>query len=183
MYSLTRHFKLHFNTCFAETHSSICMLYHPSLLKRHKNFKSLQIRWNATSYLSGQYKGHWWPALRWCHNACDGVANHLPHDCLLSCLFTRRSMKTSKLRVIGLCKGNSPVTSEFPAQRAITRKMCSFDDVIMATSKSELRCSWHSCSLPAIIRLSQAKLGLIRKRRHGDPFLCPSGLRDVHIAH
>ena len=30
----------------------------------------------------------------------------------------RRSKKTSKLRVIGLCAGNSPVTGEFPAQRA-----------------------------------------------------------------
>ena len=26
--------------------------------------------------------------------------------------------KTSKLRVTGLCEGNSPVTGEFPAQRA-----------------------------------------------------------------
>ena len=30
----------------------------------------------------------------------------------------RRSKKTSKLRVTGLCVGNSPVTGEFPAQRA-----------------------------------------------------------------
>ena len=29
-----------------------------------------------------------------------------------------QSKETSKLRVIGLCEGNSPVTSEFPAQRA-----------------------------------------------------------------
>ena len=29
-----------------------------------------------------------------------------------------RSKKTSKLRVTGLCEGNSPVTGEFPAQRA-----------------------------------------------------------------
>ena len=29
-----------------------------------------------------------------------------------------RSQKTSKLRVTGLCEGNSPVTDEFPAQRA-----------------------------------------------------------------
>ena len=29
----------------------------------------------------------------------------------------RRSMKTSRLRVTGLCAGNSPVTGEFPAQR------------------------------------------------------------------
>ena len=30
----------------------------------------------------------------------------------------RKSKKTSKLRVSGLCKGNSPVTDEFPAQMA-----------------------------------------------------------------
>ena len=40
------------------------------------------------------------------------------HDCLLNRLFRRRSSKTSKLRVTGLCAGNSPVTGEFPAQRA-----------------------------------------------------------------
>ena len=31
----------------------------------------------------------------------------------------RRSRKASKLRVTGLCEGNSPGTGEFPAQRAI----------------------------------------------------------------
>ena len=30
----------------------------------------------------------------------------------------RRSKNTSKIRVTGLCAGNSPVTGEFPAQRA-----------------------------------------------------------------
>ena len=30
----------------------------------------------------------------------------------------RRSKKTSKLRVTGLCEGNSPVTGKFPAQKA-----------------------------------------------------------------
>ena len=38
--------------------------------------------------------------------------------CLLNCSFRRRSKKTSKLWVTGLCAGNSPVTSEFPAQMA-----------------------------------------------------------------
>ena len=33
-------------------------------------------------------------------------------------LFRRRSKKTSKLRVTGLCMGNSPGTGEFPAQMA-----------------------------------------------------------------
>ena len=56
--------------------------------------------------------------LRWRHNERDSVSNHQPHDCLLNRLFTRRSKKTSKLRVTGLCAGNSPETGEFPAQRA-----------------------------------------------------------------
>ena len=43
---------------------------------------------------------------------------HQPHDCLLNHLFRRRSKKTSKPRVNSLCAGNSPVTGEFPAQRA-----------------------------------------------------------------
>ena len=48
----------------------------------------------------------------------DGVSNHQPHDCLLKRLFRRISKETSKLRVTGLCAGNSPVIDEFPAQRA-----------------------------------------------------------------
>ena len=52
----------------------------------------------------------------WRHNGNDGVSNHQPHDCLLNCLFRRRSKKTSKLRVTGLCAGNSLGTGEFPAQ-------------------------------------------------------------------
>ena len=35
---------------------------------------------------------------------------------LLNHLFRRGSKKTSKLRVTGLCAGNSPGTGEFPAQ-------------------------------------------------------------------
>ena len=57
-------------------------------------------------------------SLQWRHNALDGVLNHQPHDCLLNCLFGRRSKKTSKLRVNGLCVGNSPGADEFPAQMA-----------------------------------------------------------------
>ena len=56
--------------------------------------------------------------LRWRHNGRDGVSNHQPHDCLPSRLFKGRSQETSKLRVIGLCGGNSPVTGEFPSQKA-----------------------------------------------------------------
>ena len=56
--------------------------------------------------------------LQWRHNERDGVSNHQPHQCLLNRLFRRRSKKTSKLRVTGLCGGNSPVTGELPAQMA-----------------------------------------------------------------
>ena len=44
--------------------------------------------------------------------------NHQSHDCILRRLFGHRSKKTSKLRVTGLCPGNSPVTGEFPPQMA-----------------------------------------------------------------
>ena len=56
------------------------------------------------------------------HNRRDGVSNHRRLDCLLNCLFRSRSKKTSKLRVTGLCEGNSPVTGEFPVQRASNAK-------------------------------------------------------------
>ena len=56
--------------------------------------------------------------LRRRHNGCESVLNRQPHDCLLNRLFRRRSKKTSKLRVTGLCAGNSPGTGEFPAQMA-----------------------------------------------------------------
>ena len=56
--------------------------------------------------------------LRWRHNDHAGVSNHQPHGCLLNRLFRRKSKKTPKLRVTGLCAGNSPGTGEFPAQMA-----------------------------------------------------------------
>ena len=57
-------------------------------------------------------------SLLWCHNGHYGISNHQSHNCLLNCLFRGRSKKTSKLRVTGLCAGNSPVTGEFPTHRA-----------------------------------------------------------------
>ena len=50
------------------------------------------------------------------HNGREGVSTHQSHDCLLVC--RHRSKKTSKLRVTGLCAGNSPVTGEFSPHRA-----------------------------------------------------------------
>ena len=46
--------------------------------------------------------------LRWRHNGLGSISNHQPHDCLLNRLFRRRSKKTSKIHVTGLCAVNSP---------------------------------------------------------------------------
>ena len=56
--------------------------------------------------------------LQWRHNGSNSVSNRHPHDCFLNRLFRRRSKETSKLRVTGLCEGNSPGTGEFTAQMA-----------------------------------------------------------------
>ena len=58
-------------------------------------------------------------SLQWRHNDRDSVSNHQPHDCLLNRLFSRRSMKTSKLRVTDLCAG-WPVN--FPHKGTVTRE-------------------------------------------------------------
>ena len=73
-------------------------------------------------------------ALSWRHNGRDSVSNHQPQGCLLNRLLRRRSKKTSKLRVTGLCVGNSPGPVNSPHKGPVTRKMFPFDDVIMVLS-------------------------------------------------
>ena len=55
-------------------------------------------------------------SLQWRHNGRHGVSSHRRLGCLLNRLFRLRSKKTSKLRVTGLCVGNSAMTGEFPAR-------------------------------------------------------------------
>ena len=62
--------------------------------------------------------------LQWRHNGHDGVSNHQPHDCLLSRLF-RRGSKHQSSASLAFFAGNSPVTNEFPAQRASKAENCS----------------------------------------------------------
>ena len=86
---------------------------------------------------SWQQRRHWVQygessvRLQWRHNGRDGVSNHQPRHCLLNRSYRRRTKKTSKLRVTGLCEGNSPVTDEFTAQMASNAENVPFDDVIM----------------------------------------------------
>ena len=70
-------------------------------------------------------------AFYWRHNDHDGASNHQHNGCLLNRLFRRRSKKTSKLRVTGLCVGNSPGPVNSPHKGPVTRKMFPFDDVII----------------------------------------------------
>ena len=118
---------------------------------------SYQKLWLKNNLVLQREDGVTQKALRWRHNVRDSVSNHQPHDCLLNRLFRRRSKKTSKLRVTGLCAGNSPGTGEFPAQMASYGKMFPFDDVIMgrrdlATSRGtssvmhvHILCEFASC--------------------------------------
>ena len=106
---------------------------HPLVYTKHKR---VWIRCIIIYYqfhpcsLQGYCTGCTW-SLHWRHNGRDSVSNHQPHDCLLNRLFRRRSNKTPKLRVTGLCMGihRGPVNS--PHKWPVTRKMFPFDDVIM----------------------------------------------------
>ena len=82
--------------------------------------KYIVMRWNMKLHAVQQFwhRLQSWFTLQWRQNGHDDVSYHKPHHCLLNCLFGRRSKKTSKLCVTGLCVGNSPGTGEFPAQMA-----------------------------------------------------------------
>ena len=59
-------------------------------------------------------------------------------------IFRPRSEKISNLCVTGICERNSPVTGEFPAQRASNAERIPFDDVIM---DRKLRIAYVWCTV------------------------------------
>ena len=65
---------------------------------------------------------HLFRSLQWRRDKRDGVSNHRRLDCLPNRLSACRSKKISKLRFTGICEGKSPVTGEFPSQRACKRE-------------------------------------------------------------
>ena len=130
--------------------------------------------------------------LRWRHNELDGVSNHQPHICLLNRLFRRRSKKASKLRVTGLCVGNSPGPVNSPHKWPVTRKMFPFDDVIMETGRSIQKSRRHrlgvttqredqalcrSTSWHRFFAVSRIRVELISTL-----YLCPHGPQAFDIA-
>ena len=71
-------------------------------------------------------------ALQWRHDGGDGAPNHRRRQCLFNHLFRRRSKKTSKLRVNGLCEGYPyGWQMDSPHRGPVTPKMFPFNDVIM----------------------------------------------------
>ena len=56
--------------------------------------------------------------LQWRHYERDGIWNNRRIDFLPNRLFKRKSKKTSKLRVTGLCERNPPGSGGFPSHRA-----------------------------------------------------------------
>ena len=95
-----------------------------------------------TSTAPRQYRWRQTPTviLQWRHNGRDGVSNHQPHHCLLNRLLRRRSKKTSKLRVTGLCAGNSPVTGEFPVQMSSNAENVANHIIISACLPNNTAC-------------------------------------------
>ena len=116
--------------------------------------------------------------LQWRHNERDGVSNHhQKYDCLLNRLFRRRSKKTSKLCVTGLCA----VTGEFPAQMANNAENVSirwrhhgqgFQLLLLCASRCcRCRCgrpvTIHSCQRSGALHTSAEHLSVNASRRVG----------------
>ena len=57
-------------------------------------------------------------SLQWRHNGRHGVANHQQLDGLFNYLLWSTSKKHRSSGLLALCEGNSPVTGDFPAQKA-----------------------------------------------------------------
>ena len=68
--------------------------------------------------------------LQWHHTERDGTSNHIRLECFLNRLFRRRSKKTPKLRVTGLCKGIYRWPVDSPQERV-------FGDVILTWGRQD----------------------------------------------
>ena len=103
----------------------------PASIKFNGIFNTRNIAYFKTVLIRTRDIVNWVFSLQWRHNGCDGVSNKQRIDFLLSCLFMHRSKKTSKLRVTGLCEGNSPGPVKSPHKSPVTRKIYPFDDIIL----------------------------------------------------
>ena len=102
-------------------------------------------KWNSWSFYSVLVLRGLNMSLQWCHNEPDGISYHWLLSCFLSHLFQRRSKRTSKLCVTGLCEGNPPVTSGFPLTKDQWCENC-----FHLMTSSWCRLSWACWYLPCL---------------------------------
>ena len=156
--------------------SQLSFKYMPWIMSKEKNAGSL----SQISSLIFAIRVILVVLLRWRHNERDGVSNHQHIHCLLNLLFRRRSKKTSKLRVTGLCDetfstllslcaGNLVVTSGFPSQRPVTRNFdVYFDLCLNKRLRKESRRWWFETPSRSLLR--HCNEGSISKGVDGPPF-------------
>ena len=88
---------------------------------------------NTTRNITRFWSGITWLDVPWPYSdiIMGVMASKSPALPLFTQPLIQAGIKTSKVRVPGLCAGNSPVTGEFPAQMASNAGMFPFDDAIM----------------------------------------------------
>ena len=120
--------------------------------------------------------------LRWRHNGHDCVSNHQPRQCLHNRLFERRSKKTSKLRVTGLCVENSPGTGEFPAQMASNAENASiwWRHHAIIINRFPFPCAWELTSNQQIyILYLKSYVYIVYSKSYADGLRCYGLYDDV----
>ena len=141
---------------FECTHD-ICLLMTNDIIQTNQFFANLSL--SLAPLLNPHNNSYWSNALQWNHNERDGVSNHGGFHCLLNCWFRCRSKKTSKLHVTGLYAGDSPVTGEFPAQKASNMENVSiwwrhYVDAIICIHISSCVMLTPMCTLKSLILIA-----------------------------
>ena len=144
---------------------------------------------HETSWLAIDWDTRKKKTLQWRNNERDGVSNNRRLDCLLNRLFRRRSKKTSKLRVTGLCEGIHKWPVDCTHKGSVTRKMVPFDDIIMIESKFKRflsrKCVWKRYLQNVVILFHSSKmgqtLGSTSIRNRSDTPASDRCLIDVHL--
>ena len=145
---------------------SFDVFFDPGLNKRlsKQSRRRLFVTRNPTGFSDDRFRAPY--ALQWCHNDRHGVSDHRRLDCLLNHLFRHKSKKTSKLRVTGLCEGNTPVTGGFPSQKASGAEKFPYDNVIAylrTTKPGCLECE-HAYQLCRLFDIQLSKASYILHR-------------------
>ena len=129
-----------------------------------KKTRLLSRLWYANKHTELQCK---WPeqspslhlsALQWRHNERDGVSNHRRLDCLLKCLFRRRSKKTLEFRVTVFVRGNHRWPVDSHHKGPVTRKRFPFDGIVMDCFSNKSQYFFHR--IGPFLKLVYLSIGL-----------------------